>query len=619
MGIRYVLFRALYELKRKTGLIKNSFPTEIPNRTVIELNSWKNSNVQFFFRSREDIEKIKLTAKTIEELEEYFNIIKSGGLKLFSGNVVNDAFSNWFTNPENNFVFDKKQHWTKIDEFAKGHGDIKYIWEKGRFCYLYTIIRYDHQFGADNSELVFNLIVSWIDNNQLNCGPYFKCSQEIALRICNWIFALYYYKNSNVLTQAVFQKIIDSIYAQSLHIESNLKFAAIAVRNNHIISEALGLFTVGILFPWFPQSKKWIEIGKRYLEREGIYQIYEDGSYIQHSFNYHRLIIQLYTWALQLGKVNNIYFNKKLVDRLKKTVHFIISFTQSDNGKIPNYGANDGSLIFPLNSCDYTDYRPQAGALYALLMLNSPYTHGLWDEDLNWFGLKKGELVTDKIKTQSFYKYENGGYYILKSDESMCFIRCSKYRHRPVHADNLHVDIWYKGKNIICDRGTFSYNTDPDTMKEFYGTLGHNTISVDFNDQMLKGPRFIWYFWSQAKYADISQNSDYVMFEGMINAFRHLKKNGIKHKRTVKQYSNSTVWEISDNVENWEGTIIQSWNIDKSFIDEGFTIRSFDKYGQLIEPTIVDGYYSKIYGMKSGIQQIRFIAGNTIITKIVKT
>ena len=136
---------------------------------------------------------------------------------------------------------------------------------------------------------------------------------------------------------------------------------------------------------------------------------------------------------------------------------------------------------------------------------------------------------------------------------------------------------------------------------------------------MLKGPRFIWYFWSQAKYADISQNSDYVMFEGMINAFRHLKKNGIKHKRTVKQYSNSTVWEISDNVENWEGTIIQSWNIDKSFIDEGFTIRSFDKYGQLIEPTIVDGYYSKIYGMKSGIQQIRFIAGNTIITKIVKT
>ena len=29
-----------------------------------------------------------------------------------------------------------------------------------------------------------------------------------------------------------------------------------------------------------------------------------------------------------------------------------------ENGRLPNYGANDGALFFKLNDAEYSDYRP---------------------------------------------------------------------------------------------------------------------------------------------------------------------------------------------------------------------------------------------------------------------
>ena len=34
-----------------------------------------------------------------------------------------------------------------------------------------------------------------------------------------------------------------------------------------------------------------------------------------------------------------------------------------NSGKVPNYGANDGALVFPLSTCGYLDYRPQLNAI----------------------------------------------------------------------------------------------------------------------------------------------------------------------------------------------------------------------------------------------------------------
>ena len=37
------------------------------------------------------------------------------------------------------------------------------------------------------------------------------------------------------------------------------------------------------------------------------------------------------------------------------------------SGRVPNYGSNDGALLFPLSACDYLDYRPALNALSVVL------------------------------------------------------------------------------------------------------------------------------------------------------------------------------------------------------------------------------------------------------------
>jgi hypothetical protein len=324
MGWRNVLFRSTYELKRKSGFLKLAFPTKVKEEKFTDLAGWKNAKAKFFFSSREDVKKFPgLTEAAAQDLKTEFENIRAGKIKFFDAFYLDLGTDyDWVTNPETGYRYDSTRHWTKVRDLDPKNGDIKYVWEKSRFSYLYPVIRYDLHFGSDQSEFVLNEILDWIDKNPLNNGPNYVSSQEIALRLLNWTFALHYYKHSPALTEAVFQKIIHSLYWQSKHIEENIDFSRVAVRNNHAISECAALYLVGVLYPFFPESADWQQKGKEWLEEEGLYQVYPDGSFIQFSMNYHRVVIQLFTWIFYLGKKNGEMFSIELNKRLKTSTDF---------------------------------------------------------------------------------------------------------------------------------------------------------------------------------------------------------------------------------------------------------------------------------------------------------
>ena len=64
--------------------------------------------------------------------------------------------------------------------------------------------------------------------------------------------------------------------------------------------------------------KNWGKKGKKWFEQEIAYQIYEDGTFLQFSMNYHRVAVQLLTWAIQLAKLNNINKEWKEAEKLYK-------------------------------------------------------------------------------------------------------------------------------------------------------------------------------------------------------------------------------------------------------------------------------------------------------------
>ena len=81
-------------------------------------------------------------------------------------------------------------------------------------------MRYDYHFNEDHSAFVFAEIEHWINANPINQGPNWKCSQEISLRIFNWMYLLTFYKNANALTEKLFDKIQNVIELTTKAIEN---------------------------------------------------------------------------------------------------------------------------------------------------------------------------------------------------------------------------------------------------------------------------------------------------------------------------------------------------------------------------------------------------------------
>ncbi len=617
MGLRYVLFRASYELKRKLGLLKRKFPTQIQANRKPNLQDWRDSKSAFFFQSNKDIGHFTLSDAALNELQEEFVAYKEGKLKFFNARYVSLGTNyDWLTNPTSQQKYLPLQHWTKVEDLDPIKGDIKFVWEKSRFTFLYLLIRYDYHFKNDQSQIVFSEIEDWIDKNPLNMGPNYKCSQETSLRILNWTFALHYYKHSNNLTESLFDKILDSIYGQLHHIRKNIDFSRIAVRNNHAITETLMLYLSGIFFPQFEITKRWSAIGKKYLEQEIDYQIYPDGSYLQFSHNYHRVVIQLATWACVLGDKSNDPLSDKAKSRIERTLHFLYQHQASDkNGHLPNYGNNDGALFFKLNQCEYRDYRPQLNALYYYFNKTSLYAHGDWNEDLMWyFGIDQAKHIPVERKSQSF---DTGGFYILRNEETFLSIRCGTYKDRPAQADNLHLDLWYQGVNLLRDAGTYKYNTDSEELKFFMGTSSHNTVMINGQDQMQKGGRFIWYNWIKEAEGQLRTEKDGQYFEGSIVAFKHLGKN-IRHERKVFLSGRDEIQvEVQDQVHNAAGIKTLLWNPHPEFFTKGYTLKVMDENGTEIEPEIEKSWYSSHYGEKEECQQFQYPSENGLFKTII--
>lgn len=605
MGGRYVMYRVRHEWEKRTGRLKKKHPTHLVLAQPISLSEWKKTKNSFAIGAKEELSILK---RPNAKLKENAERILSGEIPFFNAIWLDLGKDyNWLTNPSNGYQYESSIHWSEIPDLTADAGDIKFVWEKSRFSFLLTLIRYDYHFEQDISEHIFSEIESWIDANPVNQGPNWRCSQEISLRIFNWCFALYYYQNSAALTKERWQKIQQVIYASVHHVYHHINFSRIAVRNNHAITETLFLSLSHILFPFMPETKSWASQGLKWFEEEIDYQVYNDGTFLQFSMNYHRVLIQLLSFGMGVYAKNNLQFSELVYQKAYKSLGFLYQCMQDENGWLPNYGSNDGALFFPLSDSDYRDYRPQLNTLHILLTGYSLFKEEDFKEDFYWNGaatLNKDFPVI--LKKQGMISYEIGGYYLCRENDYLTFIRCGNHKDRPAQADNLHLDIWCKDKNILRDSGTYKYNTDDEKIQYFMGGLGHNSVMVNEKSQMLKGGRFIWYFWTQKTKANWEETDDDYIFTGQIKAFRFLDKKAT-HSRIVRISKNKPQWIIVDNLKHLkEYSMKQIWHPNNG----GLSFESDAVKNQF------KSYNSDYYGCYTTETSLYFKFRDTIKTKI---
>lgn len=606
MGIRYVIYRIRHELEKKLGILKKRHSTNLGYNQSISLIDWKLYKKPFVIEAKENI---NVTQHSNESLKQKAERITNGELQYFNAEWLKIGKNyNWITNPSNGFKYDISKHWSEISDLSEQSGDIKYVWEKSRFSYLLILIRYDYHFDTDLSEFVFSEIESWIDHNPINRGPNWRCSQEISLRIFNWMFALYYYQNSVALTEERWQKIQKVIYASLHHVYHHIDFSRIAVRNNHAITETLFLALSNVLFPFIPETQKWSKKGLKWFEKEVDYQIYDDGTFLQFSMNYHRVVVQLLSLGISVLGHNGKKFSPVVYDKAYKSLNFLYQCMQDENGKLPNYGSNDGALFFPLSDGDYRDYRPQLNTLH-LILTGVPLFNGPDQQEDALSNDSQLQAPFPKLgKKQGVQSFETGGYYLCRQGNLLTFIRCGNHKDRPAHADNLHLDLWFKGENILRDSGTYRYNTYPDMLRYFMGSESHNVVMVNDESQMLKGDRFIWYYWTQKTESFWKETEQEYIFEGEIQAFKFLNKHA-RHRRKVKISKNNATWIVNDNLLNLDNySMKQIWHPNHP------KIRFLSEYSNREE---MNSYNSDYYGTYTQEESVCFIFNSSVETKII--
>lgn len=404
-------------------------------------------------------------------------------------------YPDWFYSPLTQQSFaNVSKPWYAIPDFDANVGDIKGIWEASRFDWL---VDFAVQAQAEQNDTALQHLDDWLNDwcqhNPAYIGPNWKCGQEASIRVMHLISALVGLNNLSY----VHPNVLALIELHLQRIAPTIDYA-IAQDNNHGTSEASALFIGGAVLNHIKENKKyqmWQNLGRKWLENRANKLIMQDGGFSQYSVNYHRVMLDSYCLAeIIRQKLNLTAFSNDLYQQVAKATDWLYVLTQ-ESGDVPNLGANDGARLLPVSTTDYRDFRPTVQLGSTLFVEHSYYQDaGSYDQILMFFGISKKNKTQFNLPIKNNNFAESGLITAQRQDFFVAF-KLPIFKFRPSQCDALHLDVWWRGQNILRDGGTFSYNSTQDDLDYFSGVASHNTVQFDQHLQMPRLSRFLFGAW----------------------------------------------------------------------------------------------------------------------------
>ena len=523
-GVGWLTNRTLYSMKLK--LMEIAPPTETwfekktkyPQR--LDLFNIDVRALQVFIQRLDEQDKMRLIEVADKACEGIITGFSS--IDLNYGNPID-----WQLCPLTGKRCDENQKWYRIPDFDQKRGDIKVIWEASRFSHFITFARAYLLTSDEKYYKAFSgQLRDWLEKNPYGFGANFKCSQECSFRMVNTLLAFAVFQQCGVTVPVDAGNVKNIVNRCYKKIQSNFFYAYKCIKNNHTISELMGM----IVGAWCACDEKQLDKAYKLMDEVINEQFTADGGYRQFSFNYQRLALQDLEVVLSIeGKTGRSLANSSK-ERIRNSA-LLMYQCQDDTGDVPNYGSNDGALIFPVTSCGYRDFRPVINTAYALTTGNHLYNCGKHQEELLWFG--NGRKLNDfksKIIDRRSSRFDDAGLFTIRMEQSWAMLVSNEYSTRPADMDQQHFDLWVNGVNVFCDTGTYSYASEEG--RKLARNESHNTALVDGKTQMNSRGPFMIYDWTKRKLGRCDEKS----YEG-----KTISANDYEHIRKVKQIGASYV------------------------------------------------------------------------------
>ncbi len=444
------------------------------------------------------------------------------------------------------------RNWWDIPDFDPVVGDIKIIWELSRFDWVLRFARH----GALGDESAIRRLNVWLDDwcekNPPYTGPNWKCGQEASIRVMHLAAA-------TLILDAVDRPTESLVALVALHLQRiapTIQYA-MAQDNNHGTSEAAALFIGGSLLitQGKAEGRRYVSMGRRWLEDRARRLIGDCGSFSQYSVNYHRVMLDTLSivevWRRRLALPE---FSEHFTVKARLATLWLYRMVSEESGDAPNLGANDGARLLQLTETPYRDHRPSVQLGMVLFSGERAYgSGGLYDEPLSLLGIELPEAVAPRPKS---YVADDGGFALIRRDSAMVLLRYPRFHFRPSQADGLHLDFWLGSRNLLRDAGTYSYNTDAQWLNYFGGTAGHNTVQFDGRDQMPRLGRFLFGGWLKTSRVDQLHEDEVSSSFGA--AYRD--DSGACHARRVRLGSGCL--SVEDEVSGFARSAVLRWRLE---------------------------------------------------------
>lgn len=236
---------------------------------------------------------------------------------------------------------------------------------------------------------------------------------------------------------------------------------------NHLLFEAQRMFFAGTFFPELKDAKTWQQSGIGILNREIKKQVFDDGGQFELDPHYHLACIGIFIRALVVAQANNCIsaIPQSYVDTVENMITFYFNICFPDYSNPCFSDAKKGDMKEELGN-----YRK-----WMKLFPNN--------EAIKWFATqgKKGKAPANLSKgflTSGFFTFRNG----WDMNSTVMVVKAGPKGEWHCQPDNGTFDLWFNGKNLFPDSGSYIYAGPGEVQKMrdwFRQTCVHNTLTLD--------------------------------------------------------------------------------------------------------------------------------------------
>jgi hypothetical protein len=385
--------------------------------------------------------------------------------------------------------------------------DVIWPWELSRAQHLPALALAARLLAVDDPPLAARCrdefrdqVADWIANNPFELGVNWVSRMDAAIRAVSWVLAFFLF--GETVAPEPWQRLFWSSLLMHVDVIERKLWAPGTNPGNHLTAEIAGLYIVSALCPFLPGSDRHRRMAKQELEKQVHLQFRPDGTQFENSAPYHVLVTEMFLYSGIIGDLVGDGFSATFRERVAQAVG-VVGGLCSSRSELPQIG-DDGNVCFIK-----TVPPERAARIGHILALNRQYGKGFTSPGVpeGLARLVLAQAADGPVRSSHFSVAEDessrleginvfpdAGWAVIRKgpwQAVFCLGGKEPKRNGHAHEDWLSLTVYYDGRPILVDPGTYVYTPQPDIRNWFRYAPAHNSLQFPRPEsQWLRAPVF---------------------------------------------------------------------------------------------------------------------------------